>query len=210
MDEHRHFMEKKRLERTAEALRKNRMEAFVVNSAAEVPALLESLLPKGGVVASGGSITLEECGALALLRNGNYQYLDRYAPGADADAVMRDAFSADCYLASANAITEEGEVYEMDGRGNRVAAIAFGPKQVVLVAGYNKIVETSEEARMRCYTVAAPANTHRLQLKTPCATTGECSSCNSPARICCTELLLGPQQNPSRVKVILVCEDLGY
>ncbi len=210
MDEHRRFMEKKRLERTAEALRKNRMDAYVLDSAAEVLPLLETLLPAGGVVASGGSVTLEECGAMALLRSGAYTYLDRTAPGADVDAVLRGAFTADCYLASANAITEEGEIYEMDCRGNRVAAISFGPKKVVLVAGYNKIVETGEEARMRNFTVAAPANTHRLHLKTPCAATGECQSCHSPDRICCTEVLLGPQKEPGRITVLLVCEDLGY
>ncbi len=210
MDEHRRFMEKQRLERTAAALRKNRMETFVLESAVEVVPLLQKLLPSGVSVACGGSMTLAECQVQELLRSGSYTYFDHYAPGVEIEEVMRQAFSADWYLASANAITEQGEIYEMDGRGNRVAAIAFGPKQVVLVAGFNKIVEDVEEARMRNFTVAAPANAHRLSYKTPCAVTGECHDCDSPDRICCAELVLGPQRNPGRIKIILVCEDLGY
>ena len=210
MDEHRHFMEKKRLERVAKTLFKNRMETFVVDAAADVVPLLSTLMPQGATVGTGGSVTLEECGVIPFLRDGRYTYLDRNAEGADAGQVMRACFSADFYLASANAITEEGEIYEVDGRGNRVAALAFGPKTVILVAGYNKIVDDIDAARMRNFTVAAPANCHRLALKTPCAATGECTSCDSPQRVCCTELVLGPQREPERVKVILVCEDLGY
>ncbi|MDL2254618.1 lactate utilization protein, partial [Ruminococcaceae bacterium OttesenSCG-928-I18] len=188
----------------------NRMDALVLSSAKDVVPQLREWMPKGASVGAGGSMTLEQCGVMAFLREGGHTFFDRDAEGADVEEVFRRSFSADFYLASANAVTEQGEIYEIDGRGNRVAAIAFGPKNVILVAGFNKIVEGIDEARMRNFTVAAPANSHRLGLKTPCAVTGECSDCDSPQRICCTELVLGPQRVPGRVKVLLVCEDLGY
>ncbi len=210
MNEHRMFLEMARLERAAEALRKNRMEAHVLKSREDVVPLLQRLLPKGGTVGSGGSVTLEECGVPALLRSEDYRYLDRMAEGADAGQVARESFFADCYLSSIGAVTEEGELFAVDGNGNRVAALIFGPKQVFVVAGYNKLVATREDARNRNFEVSAPANTHRIGLSTPCSTTGKCHRCHSPQRICCAEVLLGPQREAGRITVLLVCEDLGF
>ena len=203
----------KRMERTAQALRANRMEAYCAAAAADVPALVERLMHEGDTVAAGGSMTLEECGVMALLRSGKYRFLDRYAPGLTPEQVQRiyrQAFSADVYLASANAVTEQGELFNVDGNGNRVAAIAFGPKSVILVVGCNKIVRDLDEAQARLEAVAAPANAARLQTATPCAQTGRCENCKSPQRICCTYTVHRAQREPGRIKVILVREALGY
>ena len=186
------------------------MNVHIVNTAADVAPLVKELIPAGATVASGGSMSLQECGVPALLRSGAYNYLDREAPGADGNKVYRESFFADAYLASANAITENGEIYEMDGNSNRVAAIAFGPTSVILVAGYNKIVANLEAARRRNAEIAAPANCRRLGKKTPCSVTGTCSDCSSPDRICCTEMILRQQRVSGRIKVILVKEELGF
>lgn len=210
MDKNVNFVYQKMLERTAQALEKNNMETHVLQTVAEVVPLLQTLIPNGAAVANGGSMSLYECGAMQLLRSGAYQFLDREAPGANKEEMQRKAFGADVYLASANAVTQNGEVYEIDGNGNRVAAIAYGPARVILVVGRNKIVPTIEDARVRRAQVAAPANVSRLQLAAPCATTGTCVNCKSPSRICCTELVLQQQRAKGRVTVILVNEELGY
>ena len=126
----------KRMERTAQALRGNNMDAYCVATAAEVPALAASLMHEGETVAVGGSATLDECGVVELLRAGRYNFLDRYAPGLapeEVEDIYRRAFFADTFLASANAVTEAGEIFNVDGNSNRIAAIAFGPKSVILV-----------------------------------------------------------------------------
>lgn len=212
MNEHAHFVDRARLERVAKALQRNRMQATVVNTAAEVAPLVKDMLQAGQSIGHGGSLTLEECGVMDLLRSGEYDFMDRAlakTPEAQAE-VMHRHFMADVYLASANAVTEEGELFFVDGRGNRVAALTYGPASVILVVGKNKVVDDADAARMRNYGHAAPANAHRLGCATPCATTGECADCRSPGRICCAELLLGPQLVEGRIKVILVCEELGF
>lgn len=210
MDENVRFLVEQRMERTKKALEKNGMEAYIVPTAAEVVPLVKQLLAPGCTVSNGGSQTLKECGVLELLETGGYQYQNRSAPGANKRQVELDTFSFDAFLASANAITENGEILEMDGYGNRVAAIAYGPPNVILVAGHNKIVPDLEAARRRNAQVSAPANCHRLDCNTPCAKTGVCVDCSSPGRICCIELILHKQLTNGRIKVILVGEELGY
>ena len=159
-----------RMERTAAALRKNNMEAYCVKTAGEVVPLVKTLLAEGATVGAGGSMTLEECGVMDLLRSGAYHFLDRGAPGLtpeDIGKIYRQIFSADCYFASANAVTEAGEILNVDGNANRVAAITFGPASVILVVGCNKIVKDLAAADARVKAVAAPANAKRLSCKTP-------------------------------------------
>ena len=118
-----------RMERTAEALRKNQMDAYCVDTAADVVPLVKTLLAPGAVVSCGGSMTLAECGVMDLLRSGEYEFLDRAkVSGDELEALYRKAFSADCYLSSTNAVTEAGELFNADGHANRVAALAFGPR----------------------------------------------------------------------------------
>ncbi len=200
-----------RMEYVAAALRKNQMDAYCVDRADQVVPLVESLMQPGCTVSVGGSMTLAECGVMELLRSGKYQFLDReQVSGDELGRLYRQCFSADCYLASANAVTEQGELFNVDGNGNRVAAIAFGPASVILVVGYNKIVTDLAEAQRRLETVAAPANTKRLSCATPCRQTGRCAHCKSPARVCCTYTVQGFSRIPGRIKVILVGESLGF
>ncbi len=201
----------KRIQRTVQALKNNAMDAWYVKTAAEVVPLAASLMPEGATVACGGSVTLAETGVMQLLAGGRYHFLDRAGLSGEAlQKVFRDAFSADWYCMSSNAITEQGELYNVDGNANRVAALAYGPTNVLVVAGYNKIVPDLAAADARVRAVAAPANTARLSCKTPCAVTGRCEGCHSPGRICCSTLICAQQRVPGRIKVILVGEELGF
>ena len=213
-----HMLEK-RLERTVKALNANRMEACWVRTKEEALEKVRTLIPEGALTASGGSMTLEECGITALLRSGAYEYLDRAAVRPEEiPALFRRAFSADVYLMSANAVTETGELYNVDGNGNRVAALIFGPESVIVVAGANKIVPDIPAAVQRVKAVTAPANAARLNTGTPCTECGQCAGihgsfaagCKTPGRICCQYVVSAYQRVPNRIKVILVAENLGY
>lgn len=204
---------KKQAQRAIAALQKNNMEAFFLASKEEVPARVAALLHRGDTVSVGGSVTLKETGVLDLLTDGDYTYLDRYKPGLTDDekrAVFLSAFAADSYLCSANAITENGELYNVDGASNRTAALLYGPRQVIVVAGWNKLVADLDAAVERVRNFAAPSNAMRLGSKTPCAKTGFCMDCESPDRICCNTVICGPQRIKGRIKVLLVGEELGY
>jgi hypothetical protein len=176
----------------------------------------------GETVAVGGSVTLEETGVLQLLRSGDYRFLDRYAPDLTSEErndVLRQGLLADTFLCSSNAVTRNGELYNVDGRANRVAAMAFGPDKVIVVVGSNKIVDDIPSAVRRVKTVAAPLNTKRLGCKTYCAVNGVCKAvdsdtytdgCSSPERICSHFFIAGKQRVVGRICVILVDEPLGY
>ena len=204
-----------------EALRRNNMAASYVETAAEVPAAVAALLNKGDTVAVGGSVTLDETGVMDLLRSGDYRFLDRYAAGLTREEitkVFQDSFFADAYLCSANAVTEHGELYNVDGNSNRIAAIAFGPKSVILVVGIQKIVPDLAAAEELVKTVAAPKNAKRLSCDTYCAKSGVCAGvdgdmtigCGTDARICCNYLVSARQRHKDRIKVIFVGEPVGY
>lgn len=206
----------------AEALRRNNVDAFCLERADEVVPLIQTLIRPGDVVAIGGSRSLEECDVLPLLRSGEYRFLDRNQPGLSPEQIREiflQSFGADVYLCSANAVTEHGEIYCVDGNGNRIAALCYGPDSVIMVVGCNKLVSDLEEAQRRVKTVAAPLNAQRLQRATPCAATGTCfgtdqrfcsDGCAAGERICCSYLTLGYQRTPGRIKVILVAEPLGF
>jgi hypothetical protein len=212
MDQNLNSVIVKSMERTVKALRHHRFEAEIVESREALLARIGELLPAGSSCSLGGSMTLRESGVQAMLESGDYRYIDRYAEGAVLDDVYHEALNCDVYFMSSNAITETGELYNVDGRGNRVAALTFGPKRVIIVAGYNKIVPDLAAARERLKRVAAPANVARLhtQHQTPCAVTGVCEDCNSPSRMCCTESIIHRQREPGRIVVLLVREELGY
>ena len=210
------------IEKTIENLRKNNMEAYFAENKEEALKIVESLIKKGETVSVGGSVTLNEIGVLSLLRNGNYEFLDRYKDGLSRDEiteVFKKSFFADSYITSTNALTEEGELYNVDGNANRVAAMLFGPKSVVVVAGKNKIVENLKSAEKRVKTVAAPKNVKRLGMKTYCSEKGVCmgaeddklcAGCQSDDRICASYTVMARQRIKDRVKVIIVNEELGY
>lgn len=199
------------IEKTIKNLQKNNMYACFVNTKEEALKTAASLINEGDVVSCGGSMTLFETGVIDYLRCGKYKFIDRYKEGLsreDIDKICHDSFSADDYFVSANAVTEEGELYNVDGKGNRVAAMTFGPKSVIVIAGYNKIVKDREAAIERVKNIAAPANATRLSRPTPCVKTGECMNCN--VGICGSFVFLGRQLFKDRIKVIIVGEELGY
>lgn len=210
------------IEKTLENLRSNNMEPYFVESGIEAVELAFSMIEKGATVGVGGSVTLNKLGVLDILRNGEYNFLDRYVTNdkAEIDSIFHKSLLADVYLTSSNAITENGELYNVDGTNNRVAALLFGPKSVIVIAGVNKIVTDLDEAQRRVKTIAAPLNCKRLNKKTYCAEKGICAAldgagcmadgCGSPDRICRNYVISGPQVQKNRIKVILVNEELGY
>lgn len=215
MDKNKYEVVRLRMERCAEALRNNNIYCECADNCEEALDIISGLINQGDTVSVGGSMSLFESGVIDLLRNGDYNFLDRYVPditNEEKDEIYRKSFSADCYLMSSNAITENGELYNVDGIGNRVAALIYGPKSVIVVAGYNKIVRDLDEAKKRVCEVAAPSNAVRLNKNTPCAHTGKCVDCKSDARICASSVVVGRQMVAfkDRIKVILVGEELGY
>jgi len=189
-------------------LEKKGFEVYIAEDEKQVLEHVERLIPAGSTVSSGGSVTLVETGVLDLLRSGKYNFLDRYS-APDRRAIELEAFKADYYLCSANAITMDGELVFMDGGGNRVAAVTYGPKNVILIVSANKIVEDLDAARERIRYIA-PMNAKRLSLSTPCAVTGICQDCDSPQRICRHYHIVHDSKNqPGRIKIILTIKELG-
>ena len=206
------FVITKQMERTAAALRRNRMLVDCVDSADEVVPLLRSLIGENDTIASGRSATLEECGVPDFFAAERPGYIDRHAGKTPEErkSISQNVAVADWFLASANAITENGEIYQVDGHSSRIGPMVFGPKHVILVAGYNKIVPDLDAAKLRVERIAAPANARRQGSETPCAVTGVCQHCSSPGRICANTLILSHQRIENRIRVILVKEILGY
>lgn len=214
----------KRIFKTIKNLEKNNMKAYYVESKADVVNKVAELIADGETVSVGGSMSLFKCSVIDHLRSGRYNFQDRYAQrltGPETEEIFRKAFFADTYISSANAVTENGELYNVDGNGNRVAAICYGPKSVIIIIGYNKIVDDLDAAISRVKRTAAPANCVRLSCKTYCSEKGECMSiqtgddgmaagCISPSRICCSYVVSGFQKVKDRIKVIIVGEELGY
>lgn len=203
----------KKVKRTMEALEKNNMEAYLVSNKEELLDKIKDICKEGEVVSVGGSMTLFETGVIDFLRSGRYEFLDRYKEGLspkDIKDVFRKSFSADSYFTSSNAITENGWLYNVDGNGNRVAAMLYGPDKVIVVAGVNKIVKNLESAIERNKEVSGPANCVRLNRNTPCTKIGYCADCNSNERICNEYTLIKRQGLKGRIKVILLEENFGY
>lgn len=211
---------------TMEALRKNNMTPYYAEHAADVPGFIEKMIPPGSVVRTGGSVSLEQSGALRLLSNGKYQYLPHLAVShCEREHTHRDvdAFSCDWYLTSSNAVTMHGELYNVDGGGNRVAAMAFGSRRVLVIIGRNKLVPNLEAAIYRVKTVSAPQNAVRKGHKTYCSQAGHCiaidrgwdsmtAGCSSPFRICSSFSVLAHQHEKfkDRIHVLIVNESLGF
>jgi hypothetical protein len=226
MDANKRKNREQQVGRTIKALEANNIMAAYLPTMQEVIPMVTSLLSKGESVAVGGSVTLQETGVLQLLRNGDYDFHDRYEKGLTSEQVRQvflDSFSVDTYLASANAITEHGEIYCVDGNSNRVAAMLYGPKQVVLVVSWDKIVPDLATAVERVKQIAAPANAVRFDRDTYCNKHGKCvsPSCHpnhlmalSPGlcehTICSNHVIFSHQGTKNRIKVLIVGESLGY
>ena len=167
------------------------------------------LIPEGSSVTMGGCMSAHEIGLTDTLKSGNYDFIDRDA-FEDKRAAMLAAYDADWFLASANAMTEDGVIVNIDGNANRVSAIAQGPKHVLFIVGMNKITPDTDTAMKRARNVAAPINAQRFGLSTPCAKTGSCMNCKSPDTICCQFLITRYSKHKGRISVILVNDTLGF
>lgn len=194
------------------ALRNNRFEVFVCETKEELHQQLKTMIKKEDQVRDGGSQTLLETGVVEMLQDYCDDYISHNDPNISKETdrkAMREAFHSDVFLCSANAITMDGLIYNVDGNGNRVAATIFGPKKVIIVAGTNKIVKNIEEAIQRVETIAAVKNCQRLKKETPCQKVGSCVHCLSEQRICRSYVTLGYQTTP-RIHVVLIKGTYGY
>ena len=167
------------------------------------------LIPKGSSIAMGGAMSAHEIGLVEALKSGDYDFIDR-DQAEDKRAAMLKSYDADVFLSSANAMTDDGVLVNIDGNSNRVSMIAQGPKKVVFIVSMNKVCNDIDAAMKRARNVAAPINAQRFGLNTPCAKTGACMNCKSPDTICCQFLITRYSRHEGRIHVILVGEDLGF
>lgn len=193
-------------------LEKRGMKGSYCASKEEATKLALSLMPEGSSISWGGSMSIMEAGLIdALYTKDSYTLYDRAkCPAEEQDNVIRQSFFADFYLMSSNAITLDGQLVNIDGLGNRVAAMIYGPKKVIMLVGMNKVAATVEDAIHRVHNIASPQNTIRLGKETPCAHTGVCHNCLSPDCICMQTVITRNSRIPGRIHVILVGESLGY
>ena len=200
-------------EKLVKNLKRRNMEAFYCTTAQEAVGKVMELIADGSSVTWGGSMTVRDMGIpQALKERGTLEVLDRdtVSDPAQKQQMYLRAFSADVFLSSANAISEDGVIVNIDGNGNRVAAISWGPKKVIFIIGLNKVAQTVEAAIARARSTASPINAQRFDIATPCHADGMCHNCNSPESICSYIHLLRNSRTPGRHVVVLVGEDFGY
>lgn len=199
------------LERAAAQFEKRGMHTRIFKNASEVTAsLLEAIRPED-TVAFGGSVTLQELKAYEVLKDRGQQVLWHWkVPKEEAAQLRRNALNADVYVTSSNAVIEDGRLLNIDGTGNRVAAMIFGPPRVIVIAGRNKLAPDYAAALERIQTVACPKNAERLNRNVPCRYTGKCQDCRSPERMCQFTVTIENHPDGSAVEVWLVDEELGY
>jgi len=193
-------------------LEKRNMEGFYCNSKEEAKQKVLELIDENSSVSWGGSMTLGEIDIYSPLKEGNYKVIDRDSVNTPEEKRQKylEAFNADYYLMSTNAITLDGKLINIDGNGNRVAALVYGPKKVIIVAGMNKVCPSEDKGVERVRNLATPPNAMRVGVNTPCSKTGKCHDCLSDQTICCQILTTRYSKHPDRIKVILVGEELGY
>ena len=202
----------KRGNKLVENLKKRNFDAYYCADANSALQKALEIIPEGASVGWGGSVSVQQIGLKDAIRNGNYHAIDRDActtPEAKEQAA-KDALFADVFLTGANAMSLDGQMVSIDGIGNRVAAIIFGPKKVVVIVGMNKVCDTLDAAIQRARTIAAPMNMQRFMKETPCATTGCCGDCKSPDCICNQILITRNCRPAKRICYIVVGEELGF
>ena len=195
-----------------ENFKKRRIEACYCPTAEDAVQKALSFLSANAVVAHGGSMTLEETGMLDALRSADIRFLDRADAKTPEDSkkMFHDALTADYYFMSTNAMTIDGELVNIDGNGNRAAALIYGPENVIILAGMNKAAKNINDAIDRVHLTAAPINCSRLQKHTPCAVSGVCTDCLSPDCICNQVVITRRSGISGRIKILLIGEDFGY
>ena len=196
-------------QKVIKGLQSRNMSGYYAANREEALKLALDLIPEGSSVTMGGGVSVEEIGLKDAVKNGNYRFIDRDEIE-DKRAAMLMAYDADVFLASCNAMTDDGILVNIDGNANRVSAIAQGPKKVVFIVGMNKVCSDCDSAMKRARNVAAPINAQRFGLSTPCSKTGACMDCKSPDTICCQFLITRFSRHPGRIHVILVNDNLGF
>ncbi|MFC2051417.1 lactate utilization protein [Chloroflexota bacterium] len=198
--------------RVIKSLERNNMAGVYVRTKEEALDKVINLIPEGSKVGLGGSLSLEQIGLQEVLRAGNYRFVEREAPGLsedEAQELRKESITADVFLTSTNALTMDGKLVNIDGSGNRVAAISFGPGKVIVVAGINKIVPDFEAAIRRIKDYVTPIHAGRRDRPVPCAQTGVCVDCHTPARMCNVVCIIENQRYKDRMTIIIVGEELG-
>ena len=190
-------------------LESRNMSGYYATTKKDALAQALALIPEGSSVSMGGAMSAHEIGLVEALKDGNYNFIDR-DQYTDKRAAMLAAYDADIFLSSANAITDDGIMVNIDGNSNRVSAIAQGPRKVVFIVGMNKVCPDWDSAMKRARNVAAPINAQRFGLSTPCSKTGACMDCKSPDTICCQFLITRFSRHKDRIHVILVNRNLGF
>ena len=190
-------------------LQSRNMSGYYAQSREEALELALSLIPEDSTVTMGGGTSVHEIGLVKALKEGKYNFIDR-DEFTDKRAAALLAYDADVFLASSNALTQDGILVNIDGNANRVSALAFGPKKVVLIVGMNKVCDDLDGAMKRARNVAAPINAQRFNGSTPCTKTGACMDCKSPDTICCQFLITRYSRHTGRIHVILVNDELGF
>lgn len=213
MDANREWYKESLLERVSENLKKRGFNAFWSRNRDEAKAKILELIPEGSRVGIGGSISIRELGIIEDLEARGYTIVHHWkselSPELDFQ-IRREEIVTDVFLASTNALTIDGIIVNTDGVGNRVAAMIFGPRKVILIAGVNKIVKNLDDAIWRIKNVAAPINAHRLGSNTPCAKLGYCANCSGTASICRVTTIIEYKPSKTDFTVVLVNEELGY
>lgn len=213
------------IQKVIKSLKVNNINAVYCETKKDVLIQAEDLLTEGATISSGGSVSLVESGVWDLINKPCYNFLNRNRQGITPEEqleIYKQVIGIDYYFCSANAVTENGELLNVDGFSNRISAIAFGPKKVIMVVGVNKIVKDLKDAFLRVKKIAAPKNCVRLGIDNPCVKLGHCVSllksdnpdftdgCKLPTRICRNYLVSGMQKDKERITVLLCGEELGY
>ena len=208
MNEYQKMIYRKRGNILVRNLQKRHFEAYYCETALEALDKALELIPKGASVGWGGAMSAQQIGLIDAVKTPQYRAIDR-ATASDREQAMKDSIFADVFLSGANALSLDGEMVNIDGTGNRVSAIVYGPKSVLIIAGMNKVMDTLDDAITRARTVAAPMNQQRFQLDNPCTHTGTCADCISQSCICNQILITRHCRPVGRIKFIIVGEDLG-
>ncbi len=202
-----------KIRKTIYNLQKNNMAGYYAKNTKELLSLLSKLLSKGERIGCGDSITLEETGVFEYLRSGDFTFYDKHQPNLTSEekrAIYLKNFDSDTFITGTNAVTTDGQLFNIDGNGSRVAPMIYGPKQVIVVVGVNKLVDTVEDAICRARQIAAPLDAKRLHKNTPCVKLGKCINCKHEQRICNDFVLISRQFSKDRIKVIFINGNYGY
>ncbi|MBQ1664367.1 MAG: lactate utilization protein [Clostridia bacterium] len=208
MDKNLYTRNEKLAQKVIKGLESRNMTGYYAADREEALKKALELIPEGSTVTMGGAMSAVEIGLVDALVNGNYEFLDRNQM--EPREALLKGYDADVFLTSANAMTEDGVMVNIDGNANRVSYIANGPKKIVAIVGMNKVCDDIDGAMKRARNIAAPTNAQRFNINTPCKKTGSCANCKSPDTICCQFLVTRYSRHAGRIHVILVNDSLGF